>query len=137
MVILLVLTYCCRDYIARLDGVTHIPGGWLNGHWVQLGYQLASSVSGFVYSFGATCIILFVLNLIPGLRLRATEEQEILGIDDTEIGEFAVRSAYRLTGVKKKLSRSWLTLVSTVRFRRADARGDPGRSGDGIPLLCR
>lgn len=26
---------------------------------------------------------------IPALRLRATEEEEILGIDDVEIGEFA------------------------------------------------
>jgi Amt family ammonium transporter len=29
------------------------------------------------------------MNLIPGLSLRATEEAEILGIDDAEIGEFA------------------------------------------------
>lgn len=80
-----------RDYIAHLDGVTVIPGGWLNHHWVQLGYQLADALAGFVYSFGGTCIILFLMNLIPGLSLRATEEQEIIGIDDAEIGEFAVR----------------------------------------------
>jgi len=29
------------------------------------------------------------MNLIPGLSLRASEEAEILGIDDAEIGEFA------------------------------------------------
>ena len=29
------------------------------------------------------------MHFIPGLRLRATEEAEILGIDDTEMGEFA------------------------------------------------
>ena len=29
------------------------------------------------------------MNLIPGLRLRATEEDEVLGMDDAEIGEFA------------------------------------------------
>jgi Amt family ammonium transporter len=34
-------------------------------------------------------LILFIMNLIPGLSLRATEEAEILGIDDAEIGEFA------------------------------------------------
>ena len=27
--------------------------------------------------------------MIPGLRLRASEDAEILGIDDAEIGEFA------------------------------------------------
>jgi hypothetical protein len=32
------------------------------------------------------------MNLIPGLSLRAPEEDEILGIDDAEIGEFAVSS---------------------------------------------
>lgn len=29
------------------------------------------------------------MNLVPGLSLRASEEAEILGIDDAEIGEFA------------------------------------------------
>lgn len=81
--------FFAADYIAHLDGFSEIPGGWLNHHWVQLGYQLADSVSGLVYSFGGTCIILFVMNLIPGLSLRASEEAEILGIDDAEIGEFA------------------------------------------------
>jgi Amt family ammonium transporter len=41
------------------------------------------------YSFVGTCIILFILNLIPGMSLRAPEEDEIMGIDDAEIGEFA------------------------------------------------
>lgn len=81
--------FFAADYIAHLDGFTEIPGGWLNRNWVQLGYQLADSVSGGVYSFVGTCIILFIMNLIPGLSLRATEEAEILGIDDAEIGEFA------------------------------------------------
>jgi Amt family ammonium transporter len=80
--------FFAADYIAHLDGVTVINGGWLNHHWIQLGYQLADSFSGGAYSFGGTCIILFVLNLIPGFKLRATEDAEILGIDDSEIGEF-------------------------------------------------
>jgi hypothetical protein len=29
------------------------------------------------------------MNLVPGLSLRASEEAEIEGIDETEIGEFA------------------------------------------------
>ena len=29
------------------------------------------------------------MHFIPGLRLRATEEAEILGIDDAEMGQFA------------------------------------------------
>ena len=81
-----------------MDGATTIPGGWINHNWIQLGYQLADSVTGFAYSFVGTCIILFIMNLIPGLSLRAPEEDEIMGIDDAEIGEFAVSLAsYRFT----------------------------------------
>lgn len=75
--------------VARLDGTTVIAGGWLDHHWVQLGYQLADSVAGGLYSFTLTTLILFIINMVPGLRLRAHEESEILGIDDAEIGEFA------------------------------------------------
>lgn len=77
------------DYIAALDGVTKIPGGWINGHWIQVAHQLTDAVTGFSYSFGMTCLILFVMNQIPGLSLRASEEAEIIGIDEAEIGEFA------------------------------------------------
>jgi Amt family ammonium transporter len=77
------------DYIAHLDGFTEIPGGWLNHHWIQLAYQLADCVSGFAYSFFGTCIILFLMNLVPGLSLRASEEDENLGMDDAQLGEFA------------------------------------------------
>ncbi|EKG19441.1 Ammonium transporter [Macrophomina phaseolina MS6] len=85
--------FFAADYIAALDGATQIDGGWINHNWVQLGYQIADSVAGGAYSFGGTCIILAVLGFlgtwVPALRLRATEEEEILGIDDVEIGEFA------------------------------------------------
>jgi len=75
--------------VANADGVTVIAGGWLDRHWVQLGYQVADSVSGASYSFVVTTLILWVLHFIPGCRLRASEEAEILGIDDAEMGEFA------------------------------------------------
>jgi Amt family ammonium transporter len=85
--------FFAADYIAHLDGFTVIKGGWVNRHWIQMGYQLADSVTGGVYSFAGTCIILGCIDGIgkffPVLKLRATEEEEILGIDDVEIGEFA------------------------------------------------
>jgi ammonium transporter, Amt family len=77
------------DYIAHLDGFSEIPGGWLNGHYIQLAYQLADCVSGFAYSFFGTCIILFLMNLVPGLSLRVGMEEEELGLDEAQIGEFA------------------------------------------------
>ena len=87
-----------------------IDGGWLDHHYIQLAYQLADSMSGLAYSFVMTVratrllriahqicpltiapqtIILWIMHFIPGLRLRASEEAEILGIDDAEMGEFA------------------------------------------------
>lgn len=88
--------FFAADYIAHLDGYTVIKGGWLNHHWVQIAYQLADSFSGGAYSFFGTCIILgaldFIGKFLPALRLRASEEEEALGIDDVEIGEFAVSS---------------------------------------------
>ena len=72
-----------------------IPGGWLNHNYPQLGIQIADTVAGGAYSFVGTALILLVLDLVgkvvPALRLRATEEEEILGMDDVELGEFAVR----------------------------------------------
>jgi Amt family ammonium transporter len=34
-------------------------------------------------------ILALIINLIPGLKLRASEEAELLGMDDDQLGEFA------------------------------------------------
>jgi Amt family ammonium transporter len=92
-----------------LDGFSAIKGGWLNQHWSQIGFQLSNSFAGGFYSFFMTCIILGALDFfgkwIPPLKLRATEGEEILGIDDVEIGEFAVRFLTFLS-----LCTSWITV---------------------------
>lgn len=61
----------------------------MNRNYIQLAYQLADSAAGFTYSFGGTCLILFLMNLVPGLSLRASEEEENNGMDDAQLGEFA------------------------------------------------
>ncbi|EAU82151.2 ammonium transporter [Coprinopsis cinerea okayama7 len=94
--------------VAGFDGATEIPGGWLDKNWVQLGYQIADSVAGFGYSFVVTTLILWVMHYIPGLRLRCSEETEILGIDDAEMGEFA----YDYVGLEQELGQ---TLNTTLR----------------------
>ncbi|KAJ3485624.1 hypothetical protein NLI96_g4814 [Meripilus lineatus] len=81
--------FFAQSSVAAFDGTTVIPGGWLDHHWIQLGYQIADSTAGLAYSFVLTTIILWIMHFIPGLRLRADEESEILGIDDAEMGEFA------------------------------------------------
>lgn len=75
--------------VAGFDGITIIPGGWLDHHYVQLAMQLADSASGMAYSFVVTTVILWIMHFTPGLRLRVTEEEELMGIDDVEMGEFA------------------------------------------------
>lgn len=40
--------------VAGTDGITSIPGGWLDHHYIQLAYQLADSVTGMAYSFALT-----------------------------------------------------------------------------------
>jgi Amt family ammonium transporter len=94
--------------IASFDGSTQIQGGWMDHHWPQVGFQLANSVAGISYSFVMTVrnldhvpnttksthslhqtIILWAMHLVPTLRLRCSEETEIVGMDDAEMGEFA------------------------------------------------
>ncbi|KAF7337017.1 Ammonium transporter [Mycena venus] len=75
------------DYITALDGYSSIPGGWINGNYIQLGYQLAGCAAILSYSFTVTAILLFVMDKVPGLRLRVSEEKEAAGLDMHEIGE--------------------------------------------------
>ncbi|KAF9456963.1 ammonium transporter [Collybia nuda] len=91
--------FFAQSSVAGFDGTTQIVGGWLDHHWVQLGYQVADSVAGLSYSFVMTTLILWIMHYIPGLRLRAPEQAEILGIDDAEMGEFA----YDYVGLEQEI----------------------------------
>ncbi|KAF9360240.1 hypothetical protein BGX34_007880 [Mortierella sp. NVP85] len=75
--------------VASLGGPTKIHGGWLERHWIQVAYQLADSAAGFSWSFGVTCLILIIMDRIPGLALRADPTQEHTGLDLSELGEAA------------------------------------------------
>ncbi|KAI0044801.1 ammonium transporter [Auriscalpium vulgare] len=76
--------------VAGFDGLAEIDGGWLDAHWVQLGYQIADSSAGVGYSFVLTTIILWIMHYTPYCRLRLSDDEaEIIGIDDAEMGEFA------------------------------------------------
>jgi len=79
------------SYIVGLDGVnTGLgPFGWIEHNWKQLYIQVAYIVACTAYAFVVSAIIAFVINKIPGLHLRASEEAELLGMDDDQLGEFA------------------------------------------------
>lgn len=78
------------DYIIGLDGVnTGVTGGWLNHNYKQLYIQIAYIVACVAYSFVVSAALAYLINFIPGLHLRASEEAELLGMDDDQLGEFA------------------------------------------------
>ncbi len=72
--------------VAAVDG-QHIHGGWIDGHWAQVGYQVVDSAAGFAWAFGITVILLFFIDKFPGLHLKAPPEDQEVGMDRTELGE--------------------------------------------------
>ncbi|KAF9153408.1 hypothetical protein BG015_003477 [Linnemannia schmuckeri] len=78
-----------QSWVAALDGATVIAGGWLDGHWMQVVHQLADSAAGLGWSFTVTYLILFIMNKIPGLNIRAKAINEHRGLDLAELGEMA------------------------------------------------
>lgn len=80
-----------EDKVAGLDGVntgSHV-GGWVIHNYRQLYRQIAYVCATCGYSFVMSALIAFLINLVPGLKLRASEEAELLGMDDDQLGEFA------------------------------------------------
>lgn len=71
--------------VAAVDGQI-IEGGWLDGNWKQIGIQALDTVAGAGWAFVMTALILFIIDKIPGLSLRADKEIEKVGLDKAELG---------------------------------------------------
>lgn len=56
---------------------------------MQILYQLLAAVVASAWAFCVTFIILQVLGSFPCLRLKLTEQEEILGSDWVALGELA------------------------------------------------
>ncbi|KAF7563680.1 hypothetical protein G7046_g460 [Stylonectria norvegica] len=71
------------QFVPALDGVSgaSYAGGWWNRNFRQLGLQLAGATTCAAWSFFVSCFLLFIINRIPGLHLRASEESETRGLD--------------------------------------------------------
>ena len=63
--------------------------GLIEGNIEQVGIQAVGVVATLIYSGIVSVIILFVLDKIPGLGLRASESDEDLGLDLATHGEQA------------------------------------------------
>ena len=76
-------------YIIGLDGVNTgvITGGWVSQKYRQLYVQIAYILAVTGYSFVMSTILAYGINYIPGLHLRASEEAELQGMDDDQLGE--------------------------------------------------
>lgn len=79
------------EYIIGLDGVNtgQIPGGWIEHNWKQLYMQVVYIIACTAYAFVVSAAIAKAIDMVPGLKLRASEEAELLGMDDDQLGEFA------------------------------------------------
>lgn len=80
--------------VAGLDGVTEATGG-IDGNEMQVGKQLAEVCAISAYSFIVSCILLCILQFIPGKQLRVHEKAEMIGLDraqfvDEQVGERAL-----------------------------------------------
>lgn len=70
--------------VAGYDNITEIEGGWIFHHWKQMGYQIAGVASICAWTFVITYSLCFLIDKIPGLKLRLTPEEEARGWDNVE-----------------------------------------------------
>ncbi|KAF2000584.1 ammonium transporter 2 [Amniculicola lignicola CBS 123094] len=79
------------NYIIGLDGVNNglFVGGFIENNYKQLYIQFAYVIAVTAYTFVVSALLAFTIDKIPGLHLRASEEAELLGMDDDQLGEFA------------------------------------------------
>ncbi|KAK4184258.1 putative ammonium transporter [Podospora australis] len=75
--------FFAANFVPALDGVSgsSYEGGWLNRNFRQMGLQLAGALTCAAWSFFVSCLLLFIINKIPGLHIRASEEHEVRGLD--------------------------------------------------------
>ncbi|GAA5908498.1 hypothetical protein JCM5296_004777 [Sporobolomyces johnsonii] len=108
--------------IAITDGYTVIDGGWLDGHYVQVGKQLAYICAVWGWTFVVSYLLMFLINLIPGCKFRVDEEGEIIGVDEVELGEFA----YDFVHIRREVDSSQgLPRVATSHVKPASIHSYP------------
>ncbi|KAI8620089.1 ammonium transporter AmtB-like domain-containing protein [Chytriomyces sp. MP71] len=61
--------------------------GWVDRVWIQIPVQLAGIGAVLLWTAGWTAIIVFAVNLIPGMKMRCHKEAEAMGLDAYEVGE--------------------------------------------------
>ncbi|KAK7207009.1 ammonium transporter AmtB-like domain-containing protein [Myxozyma melibiosi] len=90
------------DWVSMLDGASDYSG-WVDHHYIQLGYQLAEICAIVSYTFGVTVVLLLIIDHIPGLKFRVPEHQEIEGLDkhllfEEGMGDYELFETLRAAG---------------------------------------
>ncbi|KAL6862620.1 hypothetical protein ACO1O0_002857 [Amphichorda felina] len=81
--------FFAAGFVNALDGVTTTnPGGWWDRNWIQMGYQLVGALTCASWSFVVSCLLLFVIDKIPYCHIRATEEDELQGLDQKYFSDY-------------------------------------------------
>lgn len=88
------------DKIVTMAGDPPIRGGLIDGNYSQLLYQFVGICAAAIWSFGMTLIILKILNCIPHLNLRLTNDEEKIGTDVAALGEKSFNT-------KTEIEESW------------------------------
>src|SRR5271156_2538607 len=64
------------------DNGVNRPTGGLDGHWIQVGYQLVGVAFAWAFAVVGTIVILKVVDVVTGVRV--TQDQEVEGLDITQ-----------------------------------------------------
>ncbi|KAJ3067938.1 hypothetical protein HDU98_008879 [Podochytrium sp. JEL0797] len=94
----MVLTGICASYsVTDVDTATS-SAGWIDHVWTQVPVQLAAVAAIAAWSAVWSVVFVFIINAIPGLKMRCSSEAEIAGLDISDIGE----DAYPYVAVEKE-----------------------------------
>jgi Amt family ammonium transporter len=63
-------------------GEFEYAGGWWDKNYRQMGIQIAAALTCATWSFVISYILLFVIDKIPGCRIRVSEQEELEGLDE-------------------------------------------------------
>ncbi|KAM3473054.1 hypothetical protein MY8738_008569 [Beauveria namnaoensis] len=90
MVGLIFNAFFATKKVIGLDGVkSGTLGGFLDRKYATISWQIAAIVSATAYAFIISAIVAKIIDFVPGLKLRASEEAELVGMDDDQHGGFS------------------------------------------------
>lgn len=126
--------FFAASWVPALDGVSGAAyaGGWWEHNWIQLGYQLAAATTCAAWSFTVSCILLFVINKIPGCHLRVKEEDELKGLDFKYLNDVHWDDLMEL-GIPAGVITSHHGVHEGVPFTGSGPGSESGSGNDGSP----